>query len=910
MPGRHEGRVAVVTGGAGGIGRGIVERLAAEGASVVIADRDRDRGQALAGMHPALAFNETDVTDEVSVQDCVDRTVERFGRLDVMVNNAGIIAVAPVVDLDLGRWRRLLDINLTGVFLGSRAAARQMLAQGHGGVIINASSGGGRRGVPNFAAYCASKAGIIMFSQALAIELAPSGIRVNCYTPGHITTALWDDIVAGFGEVAGSSREETIAAFETTIPWGTLRHARRCRGDGVMVVHKRRRVREWPVHRDERRGIPVLRPSKRSPTTVVEALDSRTGSGVEHFPVYNHGGGDGRTCRGRPRRAATGRTACGCPPGTRVSRRELLRRGFQSSAALALFGGMSSVLTACAGDDGESGSDAGGDAVTGESGGGGTPIENVIYLAEDVPPGLDWDGPSAAIPITQFAIENLYGTLVTFDYEANDEGVLEPDFTSLRGELAESWEQDGLTWTFTLRQGVMSAAGNELTADDVIWTFERAKSVSGAAPVSWFLLNVASVLGTDPLAEDATDADRQLSGEIEKVDDYTVVINQFEPNLLFPLVLGIFALVIVDSTEAQTHATEDDPWAHEYLNSEGSAGFGAYALDSWEKGQQMVLVSNDGWPGGEELRSPTIPAVTLRKVPSASTRTSSLQNGTAQIATNLTSRNYEDLRQDGGDAFVTGILGNENLFIHMNYDVPPWDNIALRQAVAFATPYEDIIENGYFGQAERWRGVAPPSSVGFHEVPLYERNLDRARELLEEAGYPEGEGLGQFGEALQLFYVAEKQDQLQPIAVALQSGLAEVGIQVQLAPIPQSQYGDRQLVQRDLPFALNDQEKPIAPDAGYAIQLFFVSPEAGGLNNMVNYRNEQVDDLWLNQAKVEEDPEARNEILAEAQEILMNDVAWLPVVIYQTQVALNNQLTGFAWDPSNALQLRYFEFES
>lgn len=585
----------------------------------------------------------------------------------------------------------------------------------------------------------------------------------------------------------------------------------------------------------------------------------------------------------------------------RYSRRAVLHGGARGAVTVGLFGGFASLAAAC-GPSVEVADPEGGAGGDGSEGGG---LTSALYLAEDVPPGLDWDGPSAAIPIAQFGMEQFYGTLVTYEFEENEDGVLVPNFDRLRGELAESWESDGLAWTFKLREGVRSCHGNELTTDDVIWTFERAKSVSGAAPVAWFLLNVSSVMTADPLAPDATEEDKAIAGEIEKVDDYRFTVNQFAPNLLFPLVLAVFALPIVDSTEAKKHATDEDPWAHEWINTQGAAGFGPYCLKEWTKGQEMVFETNEGWPGGDELVSPTLTTVTLRKVPSASTRSESLETGAAQIATGLTSRNFEELRESGGSAKVLSVLGNENTFLHMNFQVPPWDNVALRQAIAYAMPYEGIIEAAYFGQAEKWNGVVPPTYPGYHEVATYETDVDRARELLAEAGFPEGQGLDAFGEALNLFYVAEKQDQIQPIALQIQTALRDIGVEIELAPIPQSQYGDRQLVKRDLPLAINDQEKPIVPDAGYAVQLFFISPENGGLNNMVNYSNEEVDRLWLDQAKNEQDPERRNAVLAEIQEILMREVAWLPIVVWRTQVALNEQLGGYAWDPGNAVQLKY-----
>ncbi len=224
VAGRHAGKVALVTGGASGIGRGCVERLAAEGASVVIADLDDAAAlevcEACAELPGDVLFVRTDVTSEESAGNAVAFTVDELGRLDIAVQNAGVIFVAPVLESRVEDWRRLMDVNVIGVYLGMRAAARRMAEQGEGGVIVNASSGGGRHGVPGFAHYCASKAAVIMMSQALALELAPHRVRVNCYTPGHIMTPLWDGIAAGYAQLHGITPEDAVEAFRSGVPWG------------------------------------------------------------------------------------------------------------------------------------------------------------------------------------------------------------------------------------------------------------------------------------------------------------------------------------------------------------------------------------------------------------------------------------------------------------------------------------------------------------------------------------------------------------------------------------------------------------------------------------------------------------------------------------------------------------------
>jgi len=212
---RHEGRVAMVTGGASGIGLGIVERLLADGAHVASFDLNDT-----AVASDRLLLLRGNAADEADVEKAMAEVVAWKGGLDIMVCNAGVIGVTPVAEMDFAEWRRVTEINLHSVFLGSRAAARRMIAQKRGGSIINASSGAGRRGVPNLSHYCASKAAIIMLTQSLAVELAPHKIRVNAYAPGHIETPFWGGIAEGFSKVLGKSPQEVIDGFRATVPWG------------------------------------------------------------------------------------------------------------------------------------------------------------------------------------------------------------------------------------------------------------------------------------------------------------------------------------------------------------------------------------------------------------------------------------------------------------------------------------------------------------------------------------------------------------------------------------------------------------------------------------------------------------------------------------------------------------------
>lgn len=193
-----DGRVAIVTGGASGIGRGIAERFVAEGARVVVADIETDRGAELAAVLGDNArFRRTDVSDPEQVGALVAGTVETFGGLHVMVNNAGVSSpLRRLLDDDLADFHRVMGVNVLGVMAGTRDAARHMAESG-GGSIINLTSIGGIQAGGGVMIYRASKAAVIQFTKSAAIELARYDIRVNAIAPGNIPTPLLGKAGAG-----------------------------------------------------------------------------------------------------------------------------------------------------------------------------------------------------------------------------------------------------------------------------------------------------------------------------------------------------------------------------------------------------------------------------------------------------------------------------------------------------------------------------------------------------------------------------------------------------------------------------------------------------------------------------------------------------------------------------------------
>jgi len=408
---------------------------------------------------------------------------------------------------------------------------------------------------------------------------------------------------------------------------------------------------------------------------------------------------------------------------------------------------------------------------------------------------------------------NCYDRLVSFGTKPAPGGGLSYDYSVIEPELAESWEisDDGLTMTFKLKPEARFWDGRKVTAADVKWSFDRAVSVGGFPTVQ---MKAGGL---------------ERPEQFEAVDDETFVVKLDRPSKLTLPDLAVPVPFVINSELAKANATEDDPWAMEYLHTT-PAGSGAYKVAAWQQGQQLVYERNDDWVGGP---LPAIRRVVLREVPSPATRRALVERGDVQMSFDIPDKDATELdAMEGVEVYSTPI---ENC-IHClcpNFAFEPFQDANVRKALAYAIPYEAIFQTAAYGRgAPMWGGEAAIDDTAWPRKSHYMTDLAKAKELMAASAYPDGF-------EVPLSISLDLADWMEPTALLLQEAFAEIGIKTEIEKIPGANWRTASLVEKRLPLHLENFGGWLnTPD-----YYFFWAYKDGHLFNSSNYRNDEIEAL-------------------------------------------------------------------
>jgi peptide/nickel transport system substrate-binding protein len=466
----------------------------------------------------------------------------------------------------------------------------------------------------------------------------------------------------------------------------------------------------------------------------------------------------------------------------------------------------------------------------------------------------------------------VYEYLLCYNFKKDAEGVGQPQFEPpYEPRLAERVESSngGKTLTFHLRKGVKSEFGNEFTASDVKWSWDRTFALNTAG---MWMMKSSSIPSAD---------------SVRVVEPFVLEVNLAGPNtvLLTEQATSLNNPVIYDSTEAKKHASDADPWAKEWLGK-NSATFGPYRVVQFTPGQQVVFEVNPNYYRG----TPKIKRVIWREVPSSSTRLQLLLAGAVHIAKELDPRERQQCEGKPG-VKVTAIKGNEGVIFGLNNQVKPFDNVKVRQAIAYAAPIDAIIDTVYLKQpnVRLYKGYTPesyPAAIDY--FPYYPTNLEKAKALLSEAGQ------GPF--SFKLSQNASRPDHEQ-VAIQIQTQLKKIGIDVQIEKLTPATYQEQYFSRKAE--AVLVQDAAWVPDPGYSLGLFFGSGP-NSVANWVNYSNKEVDSL-LEQTFNTADPALRRELGQKAHRLIVDDAPWGFYIGTGFYMTARSEVEGLNWRANNLI---------
>ncbi|OCK53559.1 ABC transporter substrate-binding protein [Bradyrhizobium sp. LMTR 3] len=399
-----------------------------------------------------------------------------------------------------------------------------------------------------------------------------------------------------------------------------------------------------------------------------------------------------------------------------------------------------------------------------------------------------------------FAVSlSTYDRLVSFGRkQLNGKWVF--DLDKITGELAESYDvsPDGLKITFHLRKDAKFQDGSPVTAEDVKWSLDRAVT--------------APILGKNQLLTGSlTSAD-----QFKVIDPLTFEVTLPKPDKLALPNLAVVYPIIINSKVAKQHATADDPWATAWLK-EHTAGSGAYVVESFKPGEQVILKRNEGWNRGTADKAAFFKRIIVQSVPEPATRANLVERGDADLVIDLQASDVQSLEAKAKLKVISTPQYNAVTFVSMNNQIPPFDNVNVRRAIAFALPYDDMFKAALFGRGAplfgaTWNDGKPPN--GGYPVPQPVKiDLDKAREYLKAAGLPEGF-------ATTFSFNVGQASTAEPMAALVKESLGKIGIKVDIQKLPDAQMST-QINEKKLPFFI---EGIVAwlPSTDYFYRNFYI----------------------------------------------------------------------------------------
>lgn len=493
------------------------------------------------------------------------------------------------------------------------------------------------------------------------------------------------------------------------------------------------------------------------------------------------------------------------------------------------------------------------------------PKDTLVMVSEMGPNGLDTMVPTAN-DHSRLVVWQAYDRLVSHGTKVLADGTVSYDAKVIVPELAESWEvsADKKTYLFKLRKNATFHDGSPVTAKDVKWSFDRAIAAGGFPAVQ---MAAGSLVKPE---------------QFSVVDTYTFKATFDQPNKLTMPDLVVPVPVIVNSELAKKHATATDPWALEWVQR-NDAGGGAYKVESWTPGQQIVFTRFDNWKSGP---LPKLKKVIYRQIASAGTRRALIEKGDVDMSVGLPPKDYSELAKAGKVKVIGVPVQNDLVFLDMNVKIPPFDNPKVREAISYAIPYKEILASALYGRAVPMFDGDPAKPYDpTWPVPIkHGTDLVKAKALLTEAGFPNG-----FKTTLS-FDLSEATVR-EPTAVLIQESLKKIGVEITIEKVPGSNWF-AQMASKTMPFVIAE----FYGWLDYPEYHFFWTFHGGNNSvfNTANYVNPTLDKA-IDAARFATNEKVYKENLQTMVDIVMTELPRIPLYRKFADYAVQPNVKGFEY---------------